>query len=634
MSILTSRDYYKPFEYPEAFEFWLTQQQSFWLHTEVNMERDISDWKFNLTDDERLIVGNILKSFVQSEVLIGDYWRFIAKAFPKPEISMMATAFSNSETIHIAAYAYLNDTLGLQDFKVFLEDEIAMERLNVLTMPPKLNTLNTLEGRKELARSIAVFSAFAEGVALFSAFTILLSFSQRGLLRGLGEIIEWSIRDECVVEGTEVLTSRGFVKIEELREDDLVANYHPDQSVSFTEYEKTADFISDESYVFEKRNMHQHVSSGHRVVYETNRGNLLVTKAENASFNAGNKVIHGGYKSGEVHELSDMDRLRIAVQADAYIQTRSTVSDTITFVFRKERKIARLEGILERLNVSFRKTKDKSGGTRICFLSAVAEFTKDYSLFDLEDKSHLWCQAFVDEVVEWDGHVRKDTEAVIYCNTNKQSVDFMQAVVSCAGYSATLSTTNDTRKESYKMYYRLSINKSRNSTGRSVVKTKVTTPHRFIGIAVPSTFIIIRSRGKVSVTGNCNHARGGVWLYKTFMAENQDITGIKKEVYDAARTCVQIEHKFIDSVFEGRTLPNCNPVDLKEFIKQRANDKLVELGLKPNYKAIDSEKVNSLRWFNLASAGDQHADFFASRVTQYAKTDNWETMWGELDNEK
>ncbi len=202
MSLLIKREYYKPFTYPEAYDYWLTQQTSFWIHTEINMDKDIYDWRFNLSDTERNIIGNILKSFVQSEVLIGDYWRRLAAIFQQPEVGMMCSAFSGMESNHIAAYAYLNDTLGITDFQEFLQDEVAMQRLSLLSRPPEEfeNTLDIdeIDWRKQLAVSLAVFSAFGEGVALFSAFTILLSFAQRGLMRGLGEIIEMSIRDETL----------------------------------------------------------------------------------------------------------------------------------------------------------------------------------------------------------------------------------------------------------------------------------------------------------------------------------------------------------------------------------------------------------------------------------------------------
>jgi ribonucleoside-diphosphate reductase beta chain len=197
MPLLEERYYYKPFEYPKAFKFWEQQQLSFWIHHEINMDKDIYDWKFNLKEEERQIIGGILKSFVQSEILIGDYWRSVAATFPKPEIAMMASAFSSFETIHTASYAYLNDSLGLDNFKEFTNDPLVMERLNQLSYFPGRSSEEMLF-KKELARSLAIFSAFGEGVLLFSAFAILSSFAQRGLMRGLGEIIEMSIRDESL----------------------------------------------------------------------------------------------------------------------------------------------------------------------------------------------------------------------------------------------------------------------------------------------------------------------------------------------------------------------------------------------------------------------------------------------------
>lgn len=329
MSLLVQRDYYKPFDYPKAYDFWLLQQTSFWIHTEINMDADIYDWKFNLSDSERNIIGNILKSFVQSEILIGDYWRGVASVFKLPEISMMASCFSSFETIHIAAYAYLNDTLGIDNWQEFLQDKVVIERLSQLMAPPiswpTEEYHNYDAWKRDLAISLATFSAFGEGVALFSAFTILLSFAQRGLMKGLGQIIEMSIRDETV------------------------------------------------------------------------------------------------------------------------------------------------------------------------------------------------------------------------------------------------------------------------------------------------------------------HSKAGVWLFNTFINENKDIHNIKKLIYEANRLCVSVEDRFIDSVFADNTLPNCHPDDLKQFIRQRSNNQLRELHLKPEFK-IDKSAVNRLSWFNIASGGDQHGDFFASRVTQYARTSGWDKLWEDVDN--
>lgn len=326
-ALLTTRDYYRPFEYDPAFEFFMTQQQAFWLWTEVSLSRDVTDWHQNLTDGERAVIGNILKSFVQSEVLIGDYWRRVASIFPKPEIAMMATAFSNMETIHIAGYAYLNETLGLTDFKGFLEDPVVMKRLGrLMSLPPgdRAPYEDDYEWRKRLAVSLASFSAFGEGVSLFSAFAILLSFSFKNKMKGLGEIIEFSIRDESL------------------------------------------------------------------------------------------------------------------------------------------------------------------------------------------------------------------------------------------------------------------------------------------------------------------HSNGGCWLFNQFMAENKDIKGIKKEIYQAAEDTVLIEELFIDSVFQDFSIEGVDKEDLKAYIKYRTNNKLSQIGLKPRWRDIDEQAIKRLEWFDYASAGQKHADFFSGRVTDYARgvgDDSWDDIY-------
>ena len=59
--LLTERIVYKPFEYPEAYDYWLKQNQAHWIHTEVPMMSDVNDWKQNLTKTEKNIIGSILK---------------------------------------------------------------------------------------------------------------------------------------------------------------------------------------------------------------------------------------------------------------------------------------------------------------------------------------------------------------------------------------------------------------------------------------------------------------------------------------------------------------------------------------------------------------------------------------------
>lgn len=192
MSITQERNFYKPFEYQQAFDFYKDQHRVHWLADEVPLASDLNDWKMKLTAEEKNLIGNILKSFAQTEVHVNDYWSSkVSQWFPKPEIVAMCSAFGAFEGIHAEAYARLNDELGLDDFKAFLEDEAAKNKIERL-LETKSDTL------EEKAQSLAIFSAFTEGVNLFSSFAILMSFQLRNLMKGTGQIVEWSVRDESL----------------------------------------------------------------------------------------------------------------------------------------------------------------------------------------------------------------------------------------------------------------------------------------------------------------------------------------------------------------------------------------------------------------------------------------------------
>ena len=186
------REHYKPFEYDTAFGYYKQQHQAHWLADEVPLASDLSDWKMNLNDSERNLIGNILKSFAQTETYVNDYWSTkVAVWFPKHEIKAMACAFADFESIHAEAYARLNEELGLDDFQAFMEDEEARAKIDRLVELPG----ETLE---EKALSLAIFSAFTEGVNLFSSFAILMSFQLRNMMKGTGQIVAWSVRDESL----------------------------------------------------------------------------------------------------------------------------------------------------------------------------------------------------------------------------------------------------------------------------------------------------------------------------------------------------------------------------------------------------------------------------------------------------
>ena len=167
------------------------------------MQSDVKDWKENLTAAERNLVGNILLGFAQTECAVSDYWTgMVTKWFPKHEIRQMAMMFGSQETIHAVAYSYLNETLGLEDFAAFLHEPSMADKFEFLMSTNAEYTdkdlLENSEARKEVARSLAIFSAFAEGVSLYSSFAVLYSFQMRNLLKGICQQMKWSVRDESL----------------------------------------------------------------------------------------------------------------------------------------------------------------------------------------------------------------------------------------------------------------------------------------------------------------------------------------------------------------------------------------------------------------------------------------------------
>lgn len=221
MSLLQARSTYAPFEYEQAYKYWELQQQSHWLHSEISMASDINDWKLNLNESEKNIVGHILKGFTQSEIFIQEYWgQMVGKWFKKPEIQMMAAAFSSFESIHAVSYAYLNQSLGLEDFAAFLHEPTAKAKIDRL-----IETKG--KSKEEIARSIAIFSAFNEGVNLFSSFALLLNFSRFNKMKGLGQIIAFSIKDESLHSDAGCWLFRTFIsEYPEVWTDELKLNIY------------------------------------------------------------------------------------------------------------------------------------------------------------------------------------------------------------------------------------------------------------------------------------------------------------------------------------------------------------------------------------------------------------------------
>lgn len=185
---------YKPLRYPWAYESWLQQQQLHWLAEEVPMNDDIRDWNHVLTDEERHFLTQIFRFFTQMDVGVGNaYLDFFVPIFGPHEIRMMLVAFAHMETTHQQAYSYLLDSLGMPEteYEAFFQYREMREKWDYMGEFSNHNLL-------DVTKSLAFFSAFTEGLQLFASFAMLMNFPRFNKMKGMGQIVSWSIRDETL----------------------------------------------------------------------------------------------------------------------------------------------------------------------------------------------------------------------------------------------------------------------------------------------------------------------------------------------------------------------------------------------------------------------------------------------------
>lgn len=195
VGLLQSSGTYNVERYPWAYEFWKKQQQLHWMGEEVPLGEDLKDWASDrVSDQERNLLTQIFRFFTQSDVEVGDnYLKRYMPLFQPLEVQMMMAAFTNMETVHIDAYALLLTTLGMpqtefeafRDYAAMRDKADYMHGFGVKTVA-------------DISRTLAMFGAFTEGMALFASFAMLLNFPRHNKMKGMGQIVTWSVRDESL----------------------------------------------------------------------------------------------------------------------------------------------------------------------------------------------------------------------------------------------------------------------------------------------------------------------------------------------------------------------------------------------------------------------------------------------------
>ena len=210
MGLRVENHVYKPFRYPWCYDAWLTQQRIHWLPEEVPLGDDVRDWQKNITPAEKNLLTHIFRFFTQADVEVSNcYLRHYTTVFKPTEVLMMMTAFASMETVHIAAYSHLLDTIGMPEteYSAFMKYKEMKDKYDYMQG-------FDVKSKHNIAMTMAVFSAFTEGLQLFASFAILLNFPRHNKMKGMGQIVTWSVRDETLHCNSMIRLFKDFIKEE------------------------------------------------------------------------------------------------------------------------------------------------------------------------------------------------------------------------------------------------------------------------------------------------------------------------------------------------------------------------------------------------------------------------------------
>lgn len=199
LTVCDAKGYYKPFRYPFAFEAYELQNKMHWLPAEVPLHDDVSDWKRKLSASDKNLLTHLFRFFTAGDIDVGQaYIDKYLQIFKNEEVRMMLSSFAAMEAVHANAYSLLLDTVGMPEteYQAFKEYEAMAQKHDYVS------NFN-VEDEADVCKALAVYSAFTEGLQLFSTFAILMNFARGDLpggarMKGMTQIVTWSIRDESL----------------------------------------------------------------------------------------------------------------------------------------------------------------------------------------------------------------------------------------------------------------------------------------------------------------------------------------------------------------------------------------------------------------------------------------------------
>lgn len=626
----------KPDNYPWTKDFMDAMWNGFWTANEFSFKSDYAQFKSELTPQEQQIITRTLASIGTIEIAVKKFWAKLGDNLPHPSISDLGFVLSNQEVIHNRAYEKLLEVLGLDKiFEEILEEPVIKNRMEYLRK--YLKKVYKDDTRKQYVYAIILFSLFVENISLYSQFYIIQNFNKyKNILKDTSNQVSYTMQEEaCFIDGTEIMTPFGWTKISDLKIGDIVYQYNKDGSFTKTPVlGKTEKHFTGKLVTFSRKGNFCAVTPDHDMVYYDVKGELRKRKASEMKFHKECSVPRTGeLVEDRVSELSFLDRLRIAIQADGSIGkwknshgetklrgTNGGFSHSISI--RKKRKKERLEWILANAGVKYEKGAEDERGHVTYRIHLDHDFNlKRFNWVDLSDKGGDWCKEFINEIACWDGWVNEKGEAKGYCSKEKGNVDLVYLIAVLAGYKVKVIPKKDDRSDTFSDTWRLNFSKTRTFApiSHSIKKGTLEYNGKVSCITVSSGMILTKYKEETFIAGNC-HALVGIKIINTLREEYPELfdADLECRILEETAAAVDAEFKIVDWVLGDYESENLSAPILKAYLANRMNESLQQIGFKPSL-TINEEQLEKSQWFRDEEFTNTKADFFHRRPIDYSK---------------
>lgn len=614
--IFKKRTEYKPFEYPEVQQFIDAMNKTFWVHSEVNFDADVQDFKTKLKPHEQECIKRNALAIAQVEVAVKPFWGDIHKVLPKPEFNNLGATFAESEVRHSDGYARLIEVLGLTDeFKKLLEVPVFKKKLELFEkhFGPDIDFVDKL----------LFFVIVIENSSLFSQFANILAMSRfKGSMKNIANMINWSAVDEnCLdLRDTQILTSKGWRMIKDVQVGDEVFGFK-EGKIRLERVLKTISKKLGDKKLYDFSNTYSGVTmtEDHDVIYRNKEGWHKSLLKDLKTVQTNTIPVTGLFESDNEVELTDLERFRIAARSCGTLRSNKA----LVFRTQIEDKIVKLRDLLNKLEVKFSENKDQKGVTTIRSDYSTLNLPSPKSLdwVDLGKVSRNYADEFIKEFSFWTTTVR-DNGTIVFTTDSLKDAEIIQALGILAGYVTRISLN---KKTGAKQYYRVNLtNKDSGEVSIATYKKKLiedASPDLEVGcVTVPSGGIIVkRGNSRPMIVSNC-HSLGGIFILNQIFQEHPEMRKSQEAVEEIIKDYLAYESSLLDWIFEEGEFEWYTKEDVVNFMKFRVDTALEQMGYKKIYN-ITTEQYSKMKWFDEEVFSGESDDFFAKRPTAYTKHD-------------